>query len=355
MPRNDRGVTTIPRNGSGTYSPPPGTTATPNTTISSAIFNAYVADITQDLNTSRPVSSGGTGSTSNDGAAKNLGLISAKDLAGVGVVGGTANAITLTTARVYTALADTVFLSFKATADIATSVDGTTLNLDGLGAKKVRKVTDEGDVDLGVGDILAGGIYTVRFDAVADSGAGAFILLNPSARSSSGILELLGSITASGDSEIVFDDEFSSDFDEYVFDFFGIYASTGGSDALYSRISVDGGSTWLNTSYYSVLSYFSATTTEIEKSGSNNTSQFELVYNVWNTAAASAFGQIRLKINSAVATLLGNFNYLWSGSSLEIVTVGARRATASRVNAIRFYMPGGTITGTIRMYGVRNS
>ena len=34
----------MPRNGSGVYGPPAGTTATPNTPIESAKYNAYVAD-----------------------------------------------------------------------------------------------------------------------------------------------------------------------------------------------------------------------------------------------------------------------------------------------------------------------
>lgn len=52
---------TIPRDGSNVYSPPAGTTATSGTTIESAKYNAFVADITSDLNLARPVSVGGTG------------------------------------------------------------------------------------------------------------------------------------------------------------------------------------------------------------------------------------------------------------------------------------------------------
>jgi hypothetical protein len=54
----------MPRNGSGVYDVPAGTTATPNTTILSAAYNAFVADLIADLNAARPVTAGGTGGTS---------------------------------------------------------------------------------------------------------------------------------------------------------------------------------------------------------------------------------------------------------------------------------------------------
>ncbi|WDR03616.1 hypothetical protein PSQ19_05980 [Devosia algicola] len=53
----------MPRDGSGVASPPAGTTATPNTTILSANYNAWVADVTAIFNTAWPVSLGGTGTT----------------------------------------------------------------------------------------------------------------------------------------------------------------------------------------------------------------------------------------------------------------------------------------------------
>ncbi|EHH07560.1 hypothetical protein ATCR1_06826 [Agrobacterium tumefaciens CCNWGS0286] len=54
----------MPRNGSGVYSKPAGTTAVPNTTIESAKFNQVVDDIAQDLNFPRPITAGGTGAES---------------------------------------------------------------------------------------------------------------------------------------------------------------------------------------------------------------------------------------------------------------------------------------------------
>lgn len=54
----------MPRNGSGVASAPPGTTATPNTTILSSAHNSLKDDIYALMNTAWPVSLGGTGGTS---------------------------------------------------------------------------------------------------------------------------------------------------------------------------------------------------------------------------------------------------------------------------------------------------
>lgn len=51
------------RDGSGVYSAPAGTTATSGTTIESAKYNAFVADLVADANNPRPIVAGGTGAT----------------------------------------------------------------------------------------------------------------------------------------------------------------------------------------------------------------------------------------------------------------------------------------------------
>ena len=64
----------MPRSGGGVYSKPAGTTAVPNTTIESAKFNSVIDDIATDLNTARPISAGGTGSTTAADARTALGI-----------------------------------------------------------------------------------------------------------------------------------------------------------------------------------------------------------------------------------------------------------------------------------------
>ncbi len=64
----------MPRNGQGQYSKPPNTTAQPNTTIKSAVFNAVVDDLVVDANTARPITAGGTGGVTVEAARSGLEL-----------------------------------------------------------------------------------------------------------------------------------------------------------------------------------------------------------------------------------------------------------------------------------------
>jgi hypothetical protein len=64
----------MPRNGSGVYSLPAGSTFTPNTIIQSSVVNGINNDIATDLNTPRPIVAGGTGASTVAGAQAALGL-----------------------------------------------------------------------------------------------------------------------------------------------------------------------------------------------------------------------------------------------------------------------------------------
>lgn len=64
----------MPRDGSGIYSAPAGTTVTAGTTIESAKFNSMLSDLVTDANTARPIVAGGTGATTAAASRTALGL-----------------------------------------------------------------------------------------------------------------------------------------------------------------------------------------------------------------------------------------------------------------------------------------
>jgi hypothetical protein len=86
----------MPRDGSGVYTAPPGTTATPNSTIESSKYNALVDDLVADANAARPLTAGGTGATSAATARTALGLgsLALQEADNVAVTGGSITGIT---------------------------------------------------------------------------------------------------------------------------------------------------------------------------------------------------------------------------------------------------------------------
>lgn len=62
----------MPRDGSGVYSLPAGSTATAGTTITASTHNTPLADLVSDANAARPVVAGGTGATTAANARTNL-------------------------------------------------------------------------------------------------------------------------------------------------------------------------------------------------------------------------------------------------------------------------------------------
>lgn len=100
----------MPRDGSGLYSKPSGTTVVPNTTIESAKYNAMVDDLVEDANNARPVVAGGTGSATAAGARTNLGIDKVSD-SGIE-----------TSVPLFDATDDTIKLAF----DISGNTTGTT-------------------------------------------------------------------------------------------------------------------------------------------------------------------------------------------------------------------------------------
>lgn len=120
-------------------------------------------------------------STVND-ALRNWKQLEAKfldDLGGVNVVTGT-NTIAVTAAQPFDGygsgagkVANGTLLTIKA---VNANTDAATLNVNSIGAKKMRR---QGDSALAANDILAGGVYLLRYDTAYDAANGAWVLLNP--------------------------------------------------------------------------------------------------------------------------------------------------------------------------------
>jgi len=140
----------MPRNGSNIWSPPAGTTATPNTQIESAKYNAFVADLTNDLNLARPIVAGGTGATTKSGAQQALDLEPGVDIQAYNATLAALAALTLAADKlIYATGTDTL-----ATSDLTTFAR--TL-LAGVDAAAMRTTLGLGDMstkdDVAISDI----------------------------------------------------------------------------------------------------------------------------------------------------------------------------------------------------------
>lgn len=157
----------MPRNGSGIYGPPAGTAAVPNATIESADYNAVVADMSQALTDSvnvqgtapyqanQPMGGNkftGLGVGVATGDSVSLGQVQSDVIAHASAVGGTVDAITATFSPAYTAY--TAKMRFRFTAGGANTVTNPTVNVDGLGAKTIKKLNGSA---LAIGDIAGVG------------------------------------------------------------------------------------------------------------------------------------------------------------------------------------------------------
>jgi hypothetical protein len=157
----------MPRNGSGVYGPPAGTMATPNTPIESAKYNAFVADnaeaMTNSINVNgtapwqanQPMAgfkftNQGPGTAAADSA--NLGQVQSDLVAHATAVGGTADAIAANFTPAFTAY--TAKMRFRFTATGPNTVTNPTINVDGLGAKTIKKLAG---VALALDDIAGAG------------------------------------------------------------------------------------------------------------------------------------------------------------------------------------------------------
>lgn len=172
------------RNVSGVYSLPAVYEATPGETILSVQHNTPLEDLEADANIARPYVAGGTGVSdraklANPNVSANALQLLLKLLAGMGTVGGTATAVSLTTGLVFTGygtgdteIGNGQLVAFKAT---SAATGASTLAPDGLATRKIRR---KGDSAIVANDWVSGETVLLRYHTAYDTGTGAWELVN---------------------------------------------------------------------------------------------------------------------------------------------------------------------------------
>jgi len=130
--------------------------------------------------------------TVNDSARQFAALIAQilGDLGGALSAGGTANGLTVTANSAFTTLADGRLVSFRAT---ASNSGAATLNVNGIGAKSIRKMDSTGDVAIAANEIRNTGVYVAQYSAALNAAAGGWLLINPTI--SAAVYGLAGLVT----------------------------------------------------------------------------------------------------------------------------------------------------------------
>ncbi|RWP23771.1 MAG: hypothetical protein EOR01_07745 [Mesorhizobium sp.] len=98
------------------------------------------------------------------------------DIGGALTAGGTADALTITANSGFTTYANGQVLALKIATD---NTGAATLNVNGIGAKSIRKMLSTGESALTGAELQATGIYILMYQSALNAAAGAWLLLNP--------------------------------------------------------------------------------------------------------------------------------------------------------------------------------
>jgi hypothetical protein len=263
---------------------------------------------------------------------------------------GTSTAYTLTPSTTPASLADGLALSF--TADETCGAGPVTINVGGLGAKKVRKFLPTGESDLAAYDMVANGRYQIQYETTADSAAGAWILLNPTAAGDR-VLLASGSAATAGS----FDLELPSGYTEIEISLTGVVVHTGG-DVVYLRASTDGATFPATAGYYESAALFATS------AAATGTVSSETFGGIQLTGAVSAASANRSFIKVSVANYAGaggsaavifRSGHVSSATSDMIHVTGSAyvSGTTTALTHVRFAATTGLISATYRVIGVR--
>lgn len=169
---------------------------------------------------------------------------------------------------------------------------------------------------------------------------------------------LLSSTTAAAASSVDFTG-LSSSYSKYIIQLTDIVPSTDATN-LYFRVSTNNGSSFLSTNeyeYFQISGNNSGTTI----TGTNATSQAQILLNPSATAldngltTSTCEGTVILSNHASSAFhkhILCDLVYSTSSTQVNISKVAAKAKTATAVNAIRFIMSSGNISGTFKLWGL---
>lgn len=243
--------------------------------------------------------------------------------------GGTANALTLALPFAPLSYAAGMKVMFKAA---SANTDVVTLNVNGLGAKNVYKLSGGTAVALDAGDIVSGVPYEAMYD-------GTQFLIWPNdwaGAGGGGGLVFLGRATAATSSVLIFNSSIiTSDYDNYRV-VANELVSSGSTTSihLYMYASADGGTSNL-TSTPLVDAYTSG-------SGVCHTSFSVDVYNVNSTTGGKICGGIGGEGKSGPVSVMSVLSSAISSTSV--------------VSGLRIlYSSGNIVSGTVDVYGYKKS
>ncbi|TIP22449.1 MAG: hypothetical protein E5X67_36875, partial [Mesorhizobium sp.] len=98
------------------------------------------------------------------------------DIGGALTAGGSADALTITANSAFSSYANGQVLALRMATD---NTGAATLNVNGIGAKSIRKMLSSGESALTGAELQAAGIYLLMYQSALNAAAGAWLLLNP--------------------------------------------------------------------------------------------------------------------------------------------------------------------------------
>lgn len=274
--------------------------------------------------------------------------------------GGT-TAYTATSATGYTALANglTIVTRFN-----AANTGASTLNLDTLGAKAIRKFVGGAESAVVANDMVTNQPYMLVYNTAVNGAAGGWVIMNPA---NSGVSSLAAGngVTLSGSTgavtittntgvittvngSVAASISFTSSVPTIAkFVLSNITIGTATAD-LIMNFSTNGGSTYISTGYLHQRVYAATSApTTVSAAGSASDTSIVLINNLATTATVTG----EVVVDTATGYANWKLCYIANGGPLVTASGSAAVATAN-VNAVKFLPTSGNFaaSGSIKMY-----